>query len=582
MSLQLKAGQHSMAGRQLINQDFADFSLPSAGLLRDKGAVFAIADSIGSSQVSQLASETAVRSFILDYFATNPAWSVPHAALQVLKACHRWLYQQNKHSSYGQDPDKGYCCTFSALVLRQQQAHWIHLGDCRIYLYRNAQLSQLTRDQRSWQAGQQLLSQALGAGPEIVPEQQQLSLCAGDCFLLASDGLFDFISQPELATLLEGAATTADLDQLAQQLANIALVNGSDDNISVQLVQVLAVPAQSQLPGGLLADSHLPGSLDARLPLPPLLQSGSVLDGMTVQRVLSQTNRSHLYLVALPDGTPAVLKAPSQTLANDDLYLEKLLREEWIARRVHSPYVLRAAQPESGTQTTAPRSAIYSLFAYVKGQTLAQWRLQQATPDLQQVLGIIEQTGKALQALHRAEILHQDIRPQNVMIDAQGQICVIDFGAARLAGLQSDQEVAGDIPGTALFTAPEYFTGQAGSCQSDLYSLAALCYYLLTGQSPYGPDIARCKNLPAQQRLSYQPIVGRHNDWPQWLDLTLQKALQVDPAKRYQHLSEFLYDLRQPNPQLGRELTLQAAYPLRLWQCLCYLQALLILWLLVV
>ena len=65
-------------------------------------------------------------------------------------------------------------------------------------------------------------------------------------------------------------------------------------------------------------------------------------------------------------------------------------------------------------------------------------------------------------------------------------------------------------------------------------------------------------------------------------DLTLQKALQVDPAKRYQHLSEFLYDLRQPNPQLGRELTLQAAYPLRLWQCLCYLQALLILWLLVV
>jgi protein phosphatase len=168
------------------------------------------------------------------------------------------------------------------------------------------------------------------------------------------------------------------------------------------------------------------------------------------------------------------------------------------------------------------------------------------------------------------------------MLDQQGQVRVIDFGAARLAGLQADHEVAGLIPGTALFTAPEYFTGQAGSTQSDLYSLAALCYYLLTGQSPYGPDIARCKNLPAQQKLSYRPIIGQHADWPEWLDLTLQKALQVDPLKRYQHLSEFLYDLRHPNPGLWRELTLQVAYPVRIWQTICYLQTLLILWLLFV
>jgi hypothetical protein len=92
----------------------------------------------------------------------------------------------------------------------------------------------------------------------------------------------------------------------------------------------------------------------------------------------------------------------------------------------------------------------------------------------------------------------------------------------------------------------------------------------------------RCKNLPAQQRLNYQPIIGQQTDWPEWLDLTLQKALQVDPEKRYQHLSEFLYDLRHPNPALGRQLTLQAAYPIRLWQTLCFVQALLIALLLVI
>jgi protein phosphatase len=561
VSLQLQIGQYSTAGRQAVNQDFVDFCVPTnTAQLQDKGAVFAIADGIGSSQVSQIASETAVCSFILDYLATNPAWSVQHAAQQVLQACHRWLYQQNKQSSYRQDPDKGYCCAFSALVLRQQQAHLFHIGDCRIYQFRQRQLTQLTRDQRVWQANQLLLSQALGAQPQLTPDCLQLDLAVGDLYLLATDGFFEFIEQSKLAQLLADTKANADLSLIARQLIEIATANGSDDNISVQLVLVKSLPHQLKLPG----------SLDEDLPLPPILQPGCQIDGLTVLDVISQNHRSHLYLVALANSEKAVLKAPSLELADDNQYLEKLLREEWIANRVHSPFIMRAAQTEH------QRTAIYSLFEYVPGQTLADWRLTQPVPELETVLQITEQIGKALQALHRAEILHQDIRPQNVILDPQGQIRVIDFGAARLAGLQPDLEVAGDIPGTALFTAPEYFTGQAGTARSDLYALAALCYFLLTGQTPYGPDIARCKSLQTQQRLSYQPMIGHNADWPEWLDLTLQKALQVDPAKRYQHLSEFLYDLRHPNPSLGRELTLQAAYPMRIWQTICFVQALLI------
>lgn len=563
MGLQLTIGQCSSAGRKQINQDFADFALPATALLMDKGAVIAIADGIGSSQVSQIASETAVRSFILDYFATNPAWSVRHAGQQVLQACHRWLYQQNKQSSYGQDAEKGYCCAFSALVLRQQQAHLFHVGDCRIYQYRQSRLSQLTRDQRSWHGDQLLLSQALGAQPALVPDYLQLDIEVNDLYLLASDGFFEFVDQSDLASVLAQACQADDLTVIAQQLVDIAINNGSDDNLSVQLVVVEQLPAATTLPGGSAED----------LPLPPLLYPGSRLDDLTIIKVLSQSHRSHLYLVALPNLQQAVLKAPSLELAADNVYLDNLLREEWIANRVHSPYVVRAVR------TFSQRTALYSLFEYVDGITLQQWYLRQPKADLNQVIDIIEQTGKALQALHRAEILHQDIRPDNVMLDQHRQVKLIDFGAARLAGLQADHEVAGLIPGTALFTAPEYFTGQAGTTQSDLYSLAALCYYLLTGRSPFGPDIARCKNLQSQQKLSYRPIIGQQADWPEWLDLTLQKALQVDPLQRYQHLSEFLYDLRHPNPQLRRELILQSAYPVRIWQTICYLQTLLILWL---
>lgn len=565
MSLQLVVGQHSMAGRKPLNQDCADYCLPAPQLLCDKGAVLAIADGIGSSQVSHIASETAVRSFLLDYYCTNPAWSVRHAALQVLHASHRWLYQQNRHSSYGQDPDKGYCCTFSALILRQQQAHLLHVGDSRIYLYRQQQLIQLTRDHRAWQANQHLLSQALGAQPALNADYDCRTIAQGDLFLLATDGLFEHLSQPQLLAYLQQAQFQTELNLLAQQMATSALANGSADNISVQLVRIDSIPLQAPLPGG----------FTETLPLPPLLTVGQQLDGLTVVQVLSQSSRSHLYQVRHRNGQLAVLKAPSQELAASPSYLERLLREEWIANRVLSPFVLKAARPQHS------RTAVYSLFEYVGGQTLLQWREQNPLPTLDQVLQIIEQTGKGLQALHRAEILHQDIRPQNILLDTQDKVRIIDFGAARLAGLQPDDDTAGEIPGTALYCAPEYFVGRAGTTRSDLYSLAVLCYYLLTGRFPYGPDIARCKSVQAQKKLSYQPIIGSNSDWPEWLDLCLQKALQVEPEKRYQHLSEFLYDLRHPNPALGRELALQAANPIRLWQALCYLQSLAILLLLV-
>src|SRR5690606_1622729 len=104
--------------------------------------------------VSQLASETAVKSFLADYYCTSDAWSVRHAAKQVLTACHHWLHGQNRNSPYGSDPDKGYTCTFSTLILRQQHAHLLHVGDSRIYLLRQQQLAQLTRDHRVWRGSQ--------------------------------------------------------------------------------------------------------------------------------------------------------------------------------------------------------------------------------------------------------------------------------------------------------------------------------------------------------------------------------------------------------------------------------------------
>lgn len=563
-SLQVSIGQHSTAGRKAVNQDSFGAYVPKEPELSSKGIVLAVADGISTSTVSQIASETAVKSFLDDYYCTSDVWSVPHAASQVLKACHNWLYGQNRNGPFSSDPDKGYVCTFSALILKQRDAHLLHVGDSRIYLLRNQQLEQLTRDHRVWRGSNSFLSQALGAGAVLEPEYYNLRLQQGDLFLLATDGAFEALSQAQLIELLEPAEpekTPQDLSLLALQLAKAALAAGSKDNITLQLVRIDSLPHDNS---SLL-------SLDQALPLPPLLQPGDTLDGLQVIRPLQQSSRSHVYLVQ--DNSTAqfmVLKAPSIDLAEQPDYLERLMREEWIAKRVHSHHVVRPAS------INRPRSALYTLFDYVEGQTLTQWQLDHPKPELEQVRSIIEQLGKGLQALHRSEILHQDIRPDNLMITPQGIVKIIDFGAARLAGLQADDEVAGEIPGTALYTAPEYFLGLAGTELSDLYSLAVLTYQLLSGRYPYGPDVARGKSIKAQRKLHYQSVLSNDSELPVWLDLTLQKALQPDPNKRYQVLSEFLYDLRHPNAEFQTPRSLIERHPLGFWKCLCALQVLII------
>ena len=120
---------------------------------------------------------------------------------------------------------------------------------------------------------------------------------------------------------------------------------------------------------------------------------------------------------------------------------------------------------------------------YIDGQTLSQWMTDHPKATLDSVRRIVQQVAKGLQALHRKEMLHQDLRPANVMIDAQGTVTLIDLGAVHVAGLSEGTDVAGAqaLVGELQYAAPEYFTGDGGSTASDLFSLAVLTYQMLSG-----------------------------------------------------------------------------------------------------
>jgi len=208
---------------------------------------------------------------------------------------------------------------------------------------------------------------------------------------------------------------------------------------------------------------------------------------------------------------------------------------------------------------------------YIDGQTLAQWMIDHPQPSLDAVRSIVEQLAMGLEALHRREMLHRDIRPENVMIDRNGTVRIIDLATVYVAGLAEGTRAHGQetAPGTLQYIAPECLLGHEASIQADLFALAAMSYQMLCGQLPYGLNAARVQTRQDLQNLRYVPIRHHRPALPAWLDAVFARALSVSPQKRHAAVSEFAYDLRVPPAQFSptRSAPLIERDPVLFWKC---------------
>ncbi|HJV26074.1 MAG TPA: protein kinase [Aromatoleum sp.] len=557
--LAVTAGQFSDRGRKEINQDFHGLCIPDEPQLSSKGIAIALADGISSSAVGHVASESAIKSFLEDYYCTSEAWSVKTSAQRVLSATNSWLYSQTRNSQYRYDQDRGYVCTLSALVIKSATAHVFHVGDSRIYRLRDGKLEPLTDDHRLLVAeDQSYLSRALGIGAQVEIDYRTLEVERGDIFVLATDGVYEHVAPSFIVDSIRNLAD--DLDEAARRIAQQAYAQGSSDNLTVQIVRIDNLPGQA-------ADERYRQLAD--LPPPPILQPRMIFDGYRVVREIHASSRSHIYLAEDQDNGKLVsLKIPSMDLRGDPAYLERFMLEEWIARRINSAHVLKPCPP------TRKRNYLYVVTEYIEGQTLAQWMTDHPTPELETVRGIVEQIAKGLRAFHRMEMLHQDLRPNNIMIDGTGTVKIIDFGSTRVSGLAEAESanLQPEILGTAQYTAPEYFLGEAGTPRSDLFSLGVITYQMLSGRLPYGAEVAKSRTKAAQRKLKYASVLDDHREIPAWIDAALAKAVHPEPYKRYEESSEFIHDLRHPNNALlGKgPPPLIERNPLIFWQALCF------------
>ncbi len=532
--LKVAVGQYSDKGRKEVNQDFHGIYIPKEPQLTSKGIAIAVADGISSSEVSQIASQSAVTGFLEDYYCTSDAWTVKTSIERVLVATNSWLHSQNQQSQYRYDKDRGYVCTLSAMVIKSTTAHIFHAGDSRIYQLRGNTLEQLTNDHRVWlSAEQSYLSRALGTNPQLDIDYRTLQVEPGDIFLFATDGVYEHADASFILASID--RSREDLDQAAKTIAAEAYRRGSKDNLTLQIVRVEELPSPEA--------NEIYQKLSA-LPFPPILEARMAFDGYKIIREVHASSRSHVYLaIDSETNTQVIIKTPSIDLQGDPAYLERFLMEEWVARRINSAYVLKPCLQ------TRKRHYLYIVTEFVEGQTLAQWMIDNPKPAIDTVRGIIEQIAKGLRAFHRMEMLHQDLRPANIMIDSTGTVKIIDFGSTSVAGIMEMTPASerNNLLGTAQYTAPEYFIGESGTSRSDLFSLGVITYQMLTGKLPYGIDVAKSRTKAAQGKLSYQSVLDDHREIPVWIDEAIMKAVHPDPHKRYQELSEFVFDLHTPN-----------------------------------
>jgi serine/threonine protein phosphatase PrpC/predicted Ser/Thr protein kinase len=567
MSTQLKisVGQYSDKGRKETNQDFHGVCMPDEPLLTSKGIAIALADGISSSEVSQIASEAAVTGFLEDYFCTSEAWTVRKSAQHVLTATNSWLHSQTHNSPHRYDKDKGYVCTLSALVIKSTTAHILHVGDSRVYRLRGNTLEQLTKDHRYWVSQDKShLSRALGIGQELEIDYHALPVDQADVFLLVTDGIYEHVDPDRIISLIQDNQN--DLDQAAQAIVASAYAQGSTDNLTVQLVRVDELPGQ---------DASAIYQQLTELPFPPVLEARMVFDGYQIIREVHASSRSHVYLaVDNETNTQVILKTPSIDLRGDPAYLERFLMEEWIARRINSAYVLKPCLQ------TRQKNFLYIATEFIDGQTLTQWMIDNPKPDMETVRGIVEQIARGLLAFHRMEMLHQDLRPANIMIDKTGTVKIIDFGSVRVAGLMeiTSPIERTDLLGTAQYNAPEYFLGEAGTTRSDLFSLGVITYQMLTGKLPYGAQVAKSRTRSAQNKLKYASVLDDEREIPAWIDDVLKKAVHPNPYKRYEELSEFVHDLRHPSKAFlnKRRPPLLESNPALFWKGVSFILAVVI------
>jgi serine/threonine protein phosphatase PrpC len=535
------AGFASETGKRPDNQDFVGVYTATETERAHHGMIAALADGVGGAKGGRIAAELAVRSLIEGLYDQPDTIGPAAAVARVMMPYNRWL-----HSAGKSDAMAHAATTFTALILRGRRAHALHVGDSRAWLFRDGRLTLLTEDHCHAHPDQRhILYRAIGIEERLRLDHHEVTLDLHDRLLLTSDGIHGTLDEKRIAAIL-GARQSAEAD--AGALVDAALEAGSQDNASAVVIDIIALPAPDH--------DAVAGDI-AKLPIHAPPDTGQSIDGFRLDLLLSDGRYTRLFRAKdTVTGADVVIKFPKPALLSETGARLAFAREILVGSRVVSPFV-------GGVITMPPerQTRLYGVQPFHAGQTLEE-RLKRPI-GLKEGLGIATRLTRAVAALHRLDVIHRDVKPDNVILTGDGSLKLIDLGVARLPRV--DEFADNEIPGTPSYLAPEMFAGNAGDAATDQFALGVTLWRIFAGQYPYGEIEAFSRPRFAAPN---QPSAKRP-ELPAWLDALLMRSVAIEPQSRFGDMIELLRALEggaavartplRPQPLIER-------HPVRFWQ----------------
>jgi len=268
------------------------------------------------------------------------------------------------------------------------------------------------------------------------------------------------------------------------------------------------------------------------------IQAGDQLDHYQIEQLVARSGMASIYRgIDTRTGRPVAIKIPHLEMECEPIFFERFRRESDIGAKLDHPGVMKVFLDEH-------RSRVYMVMEWVEGRLLRRLMSEQKKFPPERAVEIVLRILDALGYIHAHGVAHRDLKPENVMIDADDNIKLIDFGIAANAGARRITFAKlSNTMGTPDYISPEQVKGKRGDARSDLYALGVMLYEMLTGKEPFqGENPFAVMN----DRLLNNPIPPREADpsvTPQLQEI-IYRALERDPAKRYQTAEEFARDLK--------------------------------------
>jgi serine/threonine-protein kinase len=269
------------------------------------------------------------------------------------------------------------------------------------------------------------------------------------------------------------------------------------------------------------------------------LHPGDQLDHYRIEGLVARSGMASIFRgTDLRDGRQVAIKIPHPEVEGDPALYDRFQREAEIGKSLDHPGVMKVFSDEN-------RSRVYMVMEWVDGRLLRKILDEEHKLPPERAVHLTLRILEALEYIHSKGVVHRDLKPDNVMVDASDNIKLIDFGiAANAKSRRLTFANFSNTMGTPDYISPEQVKGKRGDARSDLYALGVMLYEMLTGKVPFTGENAF---LIMNDRLLNNPLPPREIDptiTPQLQEI-IYRAMERNPKNRYASARDFASDLQQ-------------------------------------